>query len=231
MEERQLLNIVYFSNRVEWAYQIRGKMKEDQKKIFCKTELPDIERTISRKISTIEILIENINMEMKEINKILSEKQEEVNNCLKEQKAFHFRDNLHHIYRIIAYFEATLIQMVAVIDLLIKYISTYYIKILKNRKGQKDILGMLRRDGINIEWKRELYFLRRIVTHYYTAWLSLKKERNYFQLIINFPSSIRRLKDYKFFKYDTLSINEINKIFRNFDGFCNNVINWFINTL
>ena len=197
MQEGCYLNIAYHSTNVWWwAYQIRRKMNEDQIKRFRNSELADIERTISRKISTIKIFIENTNMELREINRILREKQEVVNCCLKEQKAFVFSDNdILHIYKIIAYFEATLIQMVAIIDLLIKYISNYYSKILRNKKGQKAILEMLSKDGIDIEWKKELYFIRRIVTHSYTGWPSFKKEKNYFQLIINFPSSIRKLKE------------------------------------
>ena len=72
-------------------------MNEEQKKRFFKSELPDIEKTISRKLSTINILVDNTNMEMRVINRILLEHQEEVNDCLENCKAFYFND-IHHIY-------------------------------------------------------------------------------------------------------------------------------------
>jgi len=226
MQENQYLNIAYFSTNIPWAYRIRTIMNEEQKKRFFKSELPDIEKTISRKLSTINILVDNTNMEMRVINRILREKQEEVNDCLENCKAFCFND-IHHIYRVIAYFEATLVQMVAVIDLFIKYISNYYSQILKIKKNNRAILEMLKKDGINTEWKKELYFIRRIVTHYHSGWPSFKKQGKYFQLIINFPKSIRKMKEYKDYPYEKLGINQINNIFRNFENFYKNVVEWF----
>jgi len=230
MSENRILNIAYFSTEVRWAYQVRQKMNKEQKKKFSNSELPDIERTISRKLSTIRILVDNTNLEMNEINRILREKQEGVDYCLKKQVAFVFED-IHHIYRVIAYFEATLIQMVAVVSLLMKYISTYYSQILSIKKGQSDVLGMLRQNGIDTEWKRELYFIRRIVTHSQTGWPSFEKMDTYFQLIINFPKSVRRMKEYRDYPYDSLGINKINDIFSNFSVFYNNVTEWFTKKL
>jgi len=228
MQKAQYLNIVFREKNIPWAYQIRTIMNEEQKKRFFKSELPDIEKTISRKLLTINILVDNTNMEMRVINRILFEHQEEVNDCLENCKAFYFND-IHHIYRVIAYFEATLIQMVAVIDLLIKYISTYYRQILKIKKNNRLILEMLKKDGINTEWKRELYFIRRIVTHYHSGWPSFRKQGKYFQLIINFPKSVRKMKEYKDYPYEKLEINQINNIFRNFEKFYKNVAEWVVN--
>lgn len=160
----------------------------------------------------------------------LREKRKKVNDCLENCNAFYFKD-IHPIYRVIAYFEGTLIQMVATIDLLIKYISIYYSQILKIKKGQKAILEMLSNEGIDIEWKRELYFIRRIVTHSYTGWPSFEKRGENFHLIINFPKSIRRMKEYKNYPYDKIGINKINHILRNFEKFYNNVSEWFIKKL
>jgi len=227
MNEDRYLKIAYFSTNIRWAYQVRQKMNEDQKKKYFGSALPDIESTISRKISTIRILINNTNLEMSKINKILREKQGEVDFCLKNCKALVFED-IHHIYRVIAYFEATLIQMVAVIDLLLKYISTFFSQILLSKKGQSKILEMLSQDGIDTEWKRELYFIRRIVTHSYTGWPSFEKMNTHFQLVINFPKSVKRMKEYKYYPYDSLGSDKINIIFENFNIFYENAIKWFL---
>lgn len=230
MTNNNILKIAYFSREVRWAHQVRRKMDEEQKKKYAKSGLSDIERTISRKISLIKSLVENTNLEMREINKILREKKGEVAHCLKTKKALIFEE-IYRIYRIIGYFESTLIQMVAVVDQLMSYISMYYSQILSIKKGQSDVLEMLSQDGIDIEWKKELYFIRRIVTHSHTGWTSFEKMDTHFQLIINFPKSIRRMKDYKEYPYDSIGTVKINEIFHNFQAFYKDVTGWFVNKI
>lgn len=228
MINTSILNIAYFSMEIKWAYQVRRKMDEKQKKKYAKSGLFDIEKTISRKISLIKSLVTNTNLEMREINKILEEKQQEVDHCIKTGKALIFEE-IYRLYRIIAYFESTLIQIVAVIDQLMTYISKYFSQILTIKKGQSDVLKMLNQDGIDTKWRKELYFIRRIVTHSYTGWTSFEKVNSHFQLKIDFPKSIRRMKDYKEYPYDSLGTDKINEIFRNFQTFYRDVTEWFVN--
>ncbi len=230
MTNSKILNIAYFSREIRWAYQVRKKMDDNQKRKYAKLGLVDLERTISRKISLIKSLVENTNLEMDKINENLREKTEDVDHCLEEGKAFLF-DEIHRIYRVISYFESTMIQMVAIVDQLMTYISTYYSQILSIKKGQRDILEMLNQDGIDTEWKRELYFIRRIVTHSHTGWTSFEKMDTHFQLIIDFPKSIRRMKDYKDYPYDSLGTEKINEIFSKFQDFYKDVTEWFVNNI
>jgi len=228
MTNYNILEIAYFSHGISWAYKVRQKMNDSQKKKYTKLGLVDKERTISRKISLIKSLVNNTNLEMREINKNLRKEKDEVNLCLKEGKAFFFEE-IYRIYRVIAYFESTLIQMVAVVEQLIAYISSYYRDILSKKIALSDILKMLSRDGIDTEWKRELYFIRRIVTHSHTGWPSFKKMDTSFQLIFNFPKSIKRMKDYKKYPYDSLETEKLNEILNKFQGFYRDVTEWFVN--
>lgn len=230
MTNDNILTIAYFSTEIRWAYKVRRKMNNDQKNKYVKLGLVDIERTISRKISIIKSLVENTNIEMREINKNLREKKEDVDHCLKNDLAFNFEE-IYRIYRVMAYFESTLIQMVSVVDQLITYMSTYYNHILSIKKGQSEVLEMLSQDGIDTEWKRELNFIRRIVIHSHTGWTSFKNMNTHFQLIVNFPKSIRRMKDYKKYPYDSLGTDKINDILNKFQLFYQNVTEWFINKI
>lgn len=230
MTNDNILTIAYFSTEIRWAYKVRRKMNNDQKNKYVKLGLVDIERTISRKISIIKSLVENTNIEMREINKNLREKKEDIDHCLKNDLAFNFEE-IYRIYRVMAYFESTLIQMVSVVDQLITYMSTYYNHILSIKKGQSEVLEMLSQDGIDTEWKRELNFIRRIVIHSHTGWTSFKKMSTHFQLIVNFPKSIRRMKDYKKYPYDSLGTDKINDILNKFQLFYQNVTEWFINKI
>jgi hypothetical protein len=197
-------------------------MNEDEKRKFKKSELHDIEMTISRKLSFIRILIDNANLNMNEINKILKNMDFE-----KQGNNIHF-NNIYLIYRGLVYFESTVIQMTSILDLLMKYISIYFKSVLDKNIGQTKILKMLKEEGIDIEGKRELYFVRKIVTHHYSGWLSLQKANNHFQIIINFPDSINRFKDYKRYKYKNIEMEKINDLFDKFSNFHDNVIKWFI---
>ena len=230
MNEGRKLNIAYFSTKVRWAYQVRQKMNDQQKKRFSNSELPDIERTISRKLSLIRILVDNTNLEMGEINRILHEHNEDILYCINSHKALVF-ENIYLIYRVLAYFEAILIQMKATVDLLIKYISIFYCQILLNKKGQTDILEAIKEDGIDIDWRKELYFLRRIVTHMQTGWPSFENMGTYYQLVIDFPKSVRRMKEYEEFPYDRLGTDKMNEIFNNFISFNDSVTAWFVSKI
>lgn len=54
MTNNKILNIAYFSTEVRWAYKVRQKMDDNQKRKYAKLGLVDLERTISRKISLIK---------------------------------------------------------------------------------------------------------------------------------------------------------------------------------
>jgi len=218
-DNNKILNITYIAKNAIWFHKILQTMNTIQKLRYNKTILPSLSIIISRKLSLIQVLKDQINLEMKEINKILKENIKEVENCINKNYTFSFGREVYLIYRIISYIEATLIEMKSAADLIIRYISRFYLHIFLERKGEKLVTEELKDNKINIEFKYELNHLRRGFIHHYSGWISFKKQNNSFKPIIELPKSVKKFKDYEKFPYVSLDVEKINDILKNFYKF------------
>jgi len=230
MTDNQILKIAFFAQDRGQIYKIHNKLNPDQKKKYSKSPLWDLRFSISKKLSLIKVAVDETNLEMDKINKILKRKKEEVDVCLKRNKYIFFSE-IHRIYRILAYVETTLIEMVSVTQLLIKFISYFYIHIFGERKGAKDVVKDLKNEGIDMKWNDELYFIRRGLVHHYSGWISFKKKNDIFELVFSLPKSVKSIRGYKKYHYDRLDTEKLNEIFGHFSQFIKDVNKYLIDKI
>lgn len=218
-QNNKILKIIYIAENAVWFHKILQTMNDTQIQRYKKTLLPSLSRTISRKLSLLQVLLIQINFEMKEVNKILKENINEVENCIDKNNPFSFGNKDYLIYRILAYIEATLIEMKSAVDLIIRYINRFHFHIFLERKSETLVIGELKDNNINIEFRYELNHIRRGFIHHYSGWISFRKQNNFFNPIIELPKSIKRFKDYEKFPYVSLEVEKINDILNNFKKF------------
>ena len=230
MKNNQILEIAFFAQDRGQIYKIHNKLNPDQKKKYSKSPLWDLRFSISKKLSLIKVVVDETNLEMDKINKILKREKEVVDVCLKRNKGMFFSE-IHRIYRILAYVETNLIEMISVTQLLIKFISYFYIHIFGERKSETDIVKDLKNKGIDMNWKDELYFLRRGLVHHYSGWISFKKKNDIFQLVFSLPKSVKKMKNYKKYQYDRLDTEKLNEIIGHFSKFMKDVNKYLIDKI
>lgn len=230
MDTKRELNIAYFMIW-KWPYQIRNILNDKQKKSFFRSTLPDFETTIYRKVKQIQFLIKNARQEIRGINIILRERREEVDEHIEKGTAISLTKDIARVYLICAYIEASLIQMVAVIDLINSFISTFFWVILNKKKRLADIIEMMREDNISLDWIARVKFYRRVVVHAYTGWPCFEQINGHFVVSIKFPKSIRRMKEYATFQSDSLDTKVLNELFESFNKYFHEVLEWLLSQI
>lgn len=226
---KKILHITYIAKNGFWFHKVGQAMDYAQRQKY-KYPLPELGRSISRKLSLIQVLIFELNLELKEINKVLKKNRDKVNECISRNIGYSFGKS-YSIYKILAYIEAILFETKSTTDLIIRYISKFYANIFSKRKGEKLILKELKRNKINLDWKYELDHIRRVYIHHFSGWASFEDYNNSFRLMIDLPKSIRRFKGFKKFPYETLNIDKINEILAKFGKFNDNAFNFLISKI
>lgn len=217
LENQKLLHITYLIRNATWLYKVAQKVQEaGQSNKYNSSPLNNIGKSIDRKVASLRTLIQDSNLELIEINKILRKEKEKVDKCIKETKGYSFPEGFR-IYRLLVYSEAALTNMKSAYDFIIMYLKIFYKKMF----GEKPsiLFEDLEKNKIKLAWVESLGDIRNDINHNYTTWLAFKKTDTAFNFVHLLPKPLETYGNYKKFKgsiLDTVMINEMIKDFMEF---------------
>jgi len=213
-DNNNFLDIAFFAHPSTWIHKIIIALNNEQKEKYKQTPLAEFARSITRKLSLLRMYADNTNIEMSEVNRLLRENRESVEHCLKERKAFIFKD-INHIYCLLGYMESYITTMKSSLDLLEHYIVVLFRKVLGVRF--KNTWNFLESKGIDLKWKKEILDkIRNDFIHHYAAWIGFKRENDTFVPTLILPTSLKKHKAYKKFPQEILDSDDINHLIDEF---------------
>jgi len=216
MDTKQEIKITFIARYREWYNEIINLLNDNQKQKYRNTRLRSLVMSLSRRISEMKVVTDNITLEMTEIRKILNSKSSKVEKSIKEGTVFSGVEK-YHIYRILAYMEILIAFMKSAVDFIYSYISILWDKVLE--KGKIRLDEKLKNAKIDMKWKKELDAIRNDFLHLYSGWPSFIKKNGTYDIILLFPSYNVTNKETKKFKKDKLTTSEINNMFEGFGKF------------
>lgn len=204
------VEIAFFGYNVPWAHKIRQELINSEKTEYSSTSLPKLERSISQKLFNLRTLIDETNLEMININRELRRRKNEVEGNIKTGTVF-IPEQPFKIAKILSFTEASISTLKSVCELLHRYSEDFYKFVLRKNKSEllKDINGK----NIKLEWIDDLANIRNDLIHNYAAWLFFQETDTAFTFGLALPDD----KSEKSWKGDSLTIDQLNKFFNEFE--------------
>ncbi len=216
MDTKQEILIPFFARYREYYDEIRNLLSDNQKQKYKNTRLSSLVRSLSRRLSEMKVITDNITLEMTEIRKILNSKSSEVEKSIKKGTVFPWIEP-YHIYRILAYMEILIAFMKSAVDFIYSYIRILWKEVLE--KGNIRLDEKLKNAEIDMKWKKELDAIRNDFLHQYSGWPSFIKKNGTYDVILLLPSYKVTNEESKKFKEDKLTTTEINNMYEGFGKF------------
>ncbi len=215
MDTKQEILILFIARYPDY-HELRNLLNDDQKQKYKNTRLPSLVRSLSRRLSEMKVITDNITLEMIEIRKILNSKSREVEKCIEKGTVFPWVEP-YHIYRILAYIEILIAFMKSAVDFIYSYIRILWKEVLE--KGNIRLNEKLKNAKIDMKWKKELDAIRNDFLHQYSGWPSFIKKNGTYDIILLLPSYKVTNEESKKFKEDKLTTTEINNMYEGFGKF------------
>jgi hypothetical protein len=197
-----------------WIHPILQKMNTEQKEKYASTFLPEIARSICRKLSILGILADDIGKEIKDINRQMILDKPNIDLVLRRENAAYSPKNIGQVYRTLGYIETFLTNMESVTDFMISFYTQFNRAILSRKIGNRgSVIRELQNHHIALKWKDELSAIRNDIIHNYTSWLAFKRVNDHYRFVLLTPKKSNRIMQHKNYQKTYLDLTKISGMY------------------
>jgi hypothetical protein len=206
----KIIPINFIAHYSRWIHPILQKMNAEQKEKYSSTFLPEIARSICRKLSILESLADEIGKELKDIDRQTVLDKQNIDLLLERENAAYSPKNIGQVYRTLGYLETFLTNMESVTDFMISFYTLFNRAVLSRKIGNKDsVIRELQHHHIALKWKDELSAIRNDIVHNYTSWLAFKKVNDHYRLVLLTPKKSKKIKQHKNYQRTCLDLTKV----------------------
>lgn len=210
----KIIPISFIAHNSRWIHSIINEMDNKQKGKYYSTFLPEIARSICRKLSVLEVLAHDLGKEMKDIDSQMIEDKQNIDLISKRENTAYSPRDIRQVYRVLGYIEALLTNMDSVTDFLISFYTLFNRAVLSRTIGNTNSVAKeLQRNHIAVKWKDELSAIRNDIVHNYTSWLAFKKVNDHFRLVLITPKKSNKIKQHKNYQKTYLDLIKVREMY------------------
>jgi len=231
--KNHVLSITYINPDIRRFAPLARKLDNQQKEKYFNPPFKLLQNSIAIKRKLILEMINNVNIEMGAVSKLLREDEGKVIKVIKSKKKKTYslqKKYQFYLYSTIGQVEAILVEILAVTDLIIRYVQEFSKIVLGEKKSKNEIKQDMKQEGIDLKWISNLEHIRNDFVHHYSPWIKFKKINGSFKFIISLPDKLKSeiRKSYRKYPDSVLDGVTIGEFYDNVNEFFRGAINYLL---